>query len=160
MTADTRAVIDECDYLFLREIGQPDDNTVRVIIQEAAAEGTSSSDRPVEFVELLRDARQIISLPHHRTFEIVWPSFVAYCVTNESFSTPDANDEHRVSGNMFRVYSRSHFLEHVARSTIATNEYPGPLQHIRLVCLNHIVDVVSTESPQIRTLGGLAQRIV
>jgi hypothetical protein len=36
------------------------------------------------------------------------------------------------------------------RSTDATDEYPGPVQHFAVVCVDHVVDVISTASPTVR----------
>ena len=56
------------------------------------------------------------------------------------------------SGRFFRIYSKSTFLDYVSRATFASEQYPGPLSHVGLICQNHIVDVVSTKSPAIRRL--------
>ncbi len=81
-------------------------------------------------------------------FEVVWQHYVAYSVRNESFVSPD---EYEVSvGRRFRVYSKSRFLDFIGCATFATDEYPGPVQHIGVNCEDHIVDVVSKMDPQVK----------
>jgi hypothetical protein len=92
----------------------------------------------------------IRSVEGSRLFEIVWDSYVAYSVRNESYVSHEQSEE--FSGKFARIYSRSHFLDFVSRATFAADEHPGPLQHIGLVSESHIIDVVSTELPRVRQI--------
>ncbi len=67
------------------------------------------------------------STANSRLFEIVWDFYVAYSVTNESYTTRDESEV--FSGRFARLYSKSHFLDYISRATFACKEYPGPLQH-------------------------------
>jgi hypothetical protein len=142
-----RDAINACKYLFLRECREPEENTLRVVVEEAKADG------PPENIEVLpgkviRGTVAIESDPGCQLFELVWPSYVAYGVRNESFTSWD--DSEVFVGRHFRVYSKSHFRDYVARGTFATDEYPGPLEHWCVVCLNHLVDVGGCAEPQLR----------
>jgi hypothetical protein len=130
-----------------------------LVVQEAAA-GREGGPFVVGGVDLGKGTRVIESAPRHRIFELVWDSYVACCITNESFSSPDSKDEKRESGTLLRLYSKSHFLDHIRTNTIATEEHPGPLLHVCVVCLNHVVDVVATKLPEIRKLAGDSLPIV
>jgi len=146
-----REEIDSCKYLYLREIGEPVDNSLRLLIEEAKADG------PPEDCELLpgkviSGLRSIESDETCRMFEILWPSYVAYSVRNESFTQID-NDE-IWTGRLFCEFSKSHFLDYVVRATFASADYPGPLRHWGINCLNHVVDVVSSVEPQIQCTVG------
>jgi hypothetical protein len=71
-------------------------------------------------------------------------------VRNESFV---ANDKSELSeGRLLVKYSKSHFLNYVQLGTFATAEYPGPYNHWGIICGNHIIDVVSTEEPEVKVL--------
>jgi hypothetical protein len=144
-----RDTINSCDYLLLREIGEPRDNALRLVVEEAKANG------PPEDIEILpgrafRGSRAIESDATCRAFELVWPSYVSYSVRNESFCTAD--EQEASTGRLFCLYSKSHYLDFVARATIADSDYPGPLRHWGIKCLNHIVDVVSATEPVVREL--------
>jgi hypothetical protein len=40
----------------------------------------------------------------------------------------------------------------VCKVTFATDEYPGPLKHVGILCLNHIIDIAAVEEPIIRRM--------
>jgi hypothetical protein len=143
--ADT---LDTAAYLYLREIGEPKENSLRIVVEEAIAgplEKTSEIKQPPI---PMQDARPIISDSSCFSYELVWPSYVSYSVRNESYATVDK--EEKFEGRFLRHYSKSKFLDYVSKSTFANNTYLGPLAHWEIVTLNHIIDIVSTHAPQIR----------
>ena len=144
-----REEIDACKCIYPREIGEPEDNALRLVIIEAKADG-APVDVEVMPGKLVRGLCAIESDANCRAFEFVWPSYVAYSVRNESFTTLDK--EEVWEGRLLCLYSKSHFLDYVARATFASVDYPGPLRHWGINCLNHIVDVVSTVEPQVRAI--------
>jgi hypothetical protein len=73
----------------------------------------------------------------------MWKRHVAYLVTEEVVGSCRHEDEIR-AGNLFRVYTKSHFLEHLARNTGA---HMNPALHFKLLCLNHLIDVAAYEAP-------------
>jgi hypothetical protein len=146
---DVISALNSCEYLYLREISEPADNRLRILIEEAGATPRLTS-REIGGVEF-SDLRAIESSDLSRLFEIVWESYIAYSVRNGSFTVLDAYEVIE-SGRIACVYSKSRFLDYVSSGTIATSEYPGPFRHIGLNCLNHVVDVISTAVPAIREL--------
>jgi hypothetical protein len=150
MTAvpETFAEIDSCYSLLLREITEPRENSLRLIIEEAFVlpEEVTVAVGGTE----IRGGYPIRSVEGSRLFEIIWDFYVAYSVRNESYATRDESE--KFSGRSALIYSKSHFLDYVSRATFACNDHPGPLQHIGLVSECHIVDVVSTEPPRVRQL--------
>jgi hypothetical protein len=140
--------IDSCSYLYLREVGEPEELSLRVVIEEARAVG------PPEDIEIagkvVSGTRPIESDSGCRLFELVWPSYVSYSVRNESFCVIDEAETWQ--GRLFCTYSQSHFLNYVKQATFASDEYPGPVRHWGVNCLNHIVDVVSVDEPMIRRI--------
>ena len=51
----------------------------------------------------------------------------------------------------------SAFLDFLRRTTIANDEFPGPSRHWELVCLDHVIDVVSTSEPVITLKADVTQ---
>lgn len=142
------AELDTCASLFVREISEPSRNSLRLLIEEAEV---MPAEVAIRFAETdLGNGHLVRSTPHSRLFEILWDNYVAYCVTNESYAMPGESEE--FSGRFARLYSKSNFLDHVSRATLARDEYPGPLKHVGIVSECHIVDVVSTESPRVRQM--------
>lgn len=58
----------------------------------------------------------------------------------------------KFEGRLFRIYAESKFLSYIAAGTIATHDYPGPFKHYGIVCVNHVIEVASTEPPTITLL--------
>lgn len=80
--------------------------------------------------------------------QIEFDSFIGYSILNESFTVWD--DYEQFEGNIFRVFTKSRYLDYISVGTIATEEYPGPFKHYGIAALNHIVDVVSISDPVVK----------
>jgi hypothetical protein len=132
-------------YFYLEEIGEPDDNTLRIVIVEAAAQGPET-----EVPNLQITAREIMPIPDQKPIELFWEEYIAYSVRNESYAIPEEGQP--PLDRMLSERSGTAFLAFIAKSTLATNKFPGPFKHWELVCLNHVIDVVSTAAPKIRSL--------
>src|SRR5829696_9636163 len=137
--------INQHAYLYLTEIGEPEDNVLRLVIEEARASGEPEEMKIGDVV--LSGARPIVSDDTCYAYEVVFGGYVAYSVRNESYTPEDKSEEY--TGRLFRVYSKSHFLDYVWVATFASDEYPGKLNHYEVVCENHMVDVVSIGEPEI-----------
>ena len=145
---DLAAEVESCSDLYLRELCQPKDNSIIVILDEAIESApTSHTEGSITF----RNVRHIEVTRNSRSFELTWSYYVAYSVGNESFMLPSEGEE-IASGRLLRVYRRSHFLDYLAKTTWGDADWHGPVIHIGVICLNHIVDVASTELPKIRLL--------
>lgn len=142
------AEINDCQYLFLREISEPVDNALRLAVEEAlASPETVSLD--IAGTEIV-GAHPVESNSDCRLFELLWDSYIAYSVRNESFAA--RRDDEICSGRLFRIYAKSYFLEFVSHATFASAEYPGPFRHYQVACEDHVIDIVSTNGPRIRQL--------
>jgi hypothetical protein len=138
-------VIDSCYSIFVRQIFEPHENVLEVVVQEAAVGSESVS---VKLGAASIEGKRIESNESSRIFHLRWNHYIAYGVRNESFVTAD-DSETLVAGRLLRIYSKSTFLEYVSRATFASHEHPGPYAHFEIVSEDHIIDVVSTEGPEI-----------
>jgi hypothetical protein len=145
---DAIAALNACRYLFLAEIEELDNNGLRLLVREGLPVG-APEPLLVGNTTILGDTRISVT-DRSEAFELVWKRYVAYSVINESFAAVD--EEERYTGNRFRLYSKSHFIDYVSRSSFACNEFPGPTQHIAVVCENHIVDVIAEMTPVVQRL--------
>lgn len=142
------AELDTCASLYLREIGEPRQNYLRLLIEEAFV---MPEEVDVKFAGAqISNCHLVKPTADSRSFEIIWGNYVAYTVANESYSTRNESEE--FSGRFARLYSKSHFLDYISRATLACKDYPGPLHHVQLVCECHIVDVVSTTFPELKQI--------
>jgi hypothetical protein len=147
-------------YVFLRELSEPRDNSLRIVVEEAVANrlGTVQLSSP-ELTDLVKDGCPIESLPGCKTFEIYWKRYAAYLVTEElvgSNATGDYEDE-VFSGEILRFYTKSHFLDHVGRDT---GGHIKAILHYKLICLNHLIDIAVYAEPEIRVLSSTSDDAV
>jgi len=140
-------------YLFLRHLSEPRDNSLRLVVEEAVVNRLTPAivpgDHP-ELDEILKGAWPIESVEGCKTFELTWDRYAAYLVTEELIGSNGSYDDEIYSGNLLRVYTKSHFLDYLARDTGGHLE---PVQHYKLICLNHLVDIGSYAPPAIRMTG-------
>lgn len=141
--------IDNHEYLYLTEIGEPDLNVLRIVIEEAKASRVETRTLEVGSAKI-SELRPIVSDESCQRYEIVFGSYVAYCVRNESYVVMDQSEV--FTGRLFNVYSQSHFLDYVRAATIASDDYPGKFVHYGINCLDHILDVVSVDEPVVNVL--------
>ena len=151
---DLAARINRASYLFMRSIQEPIDNQLSLIIEEAAeneekrGQITRPSDSP-EIQALLKDTAPIESIDGCLTYRLFWPKYVAYLVTEQLVGSCGSYDDESHQGRLFRLYSKSHFLDHLTHDTGA---YSHPLLHFKIACLNHLVDVASEMPPAIEII--------
>jgi len=145
--------LESVQYLYLRELSEPRDNSLKLVVEEAVVNpaGRVKSGRP-DLEAILKDASAIEPVEGCRVFELYWKRYAAYLVTEElvgSNCVTAYNDE-SYTGKILRVYTRSHFLEHLARDT---GGHVNPVQHYKLVCLNHLIDVAAYAPPEVRVVA-------
>jgi hypothetical protein len=143
-------MIDSCYTIFVREISEPEENVLRVVLQEAEVSAETVSHKIGGAV--IENLHRVEPMESSRTFVLKWNQYIAYSVTNESFASPDGDSDVRASGRLFRTYSKSHFLDFVSRATIASEQYPGPFTHFCVVSECHVIDIISTQMPEIQML--------
>jgi hypothetical protein len=146
------SALNSAKYVYLRELSEPRDNSLRLIIEEAVDNRAGSTpihpDLP-ELEAILSDYWAIESVEGCRCFELLWKHYVAYLVTEEMVGSCGMDNDEVYTGTLFRVYSESHFLNHLARDT---GGHSDPIQHYKLTCLNHLIDVASYVPPEIRLI--------
>jgi hypothetical protein len=148
--AELTQMIDSCYTIFVRGVSEPDENALRLVLQEAEKSSEIVSHKIGGTI--IENLHSVEPTERSRTFELTWKQYIAYSVRNESFAAPDDESEVRASGRLFRTYSKSHFLDFVSHSTIASDQYPGPYTHVCIVSECHVIDVISTQTPEIQIL--------
>ena len=145
--------LNSAKYLYLRELWEPRDNSLRLVVREA----TVNPDGVVhphpelpELEEILRDSSPIESTDACRIFELTWERYVAYLVTEECVGSCGQDADEIYTGKLFRVYTKSHFLDHLARDT---GGHAEPVLHFKLTCLNHLIDVAAYAVPQFKQIA-------
>lgn len=130
------------ESFYLLEIGEPEDNTLRVVVAETRLA------EPIKDENLI-SATPIVPATDVDVIEITWREYIAYAVLNESFTTGDPNN---VPKSMLERRKSSAFLDYVTQDTFASADYPGPFEHWELMCLNHIVHVACASPPAFKRI--------
>jgi len=143
--------LDSVTYLYLQELSEPRDNSLRLVVDEAISSPSGSvRDDQLglpELRDMLTNVQAIETTESCRSFELTWKHCVAYLVTEECAGSCGNYDDETFSGKLFRLYTKSHFLDHLARDTGGHTE---AIQHYKLTCLNHLIDVAAYAPPEVR----------
>ena len=119
--------------VYLREISEPTENSLRVVVEEAA-----KSDKAA------------------RRFELFWPSCAAYMASDGEVGANDSGgDDQAYTGRILCLYSKSHFLEYLSRDA---GKRRTTLLHYKLICLNRQIDVAAYVAPEIRAVRRQAEK--
>jgi hypothetical protein len=111
------ALLDSGEYLYLRELSEPGDNSLQEALVNRSGLVRSHHPELPELAEILKDASPIESTEACQISELTWKHYVAYLVTEECVGSCGHSDDEICSGKLFRVYTKSHFLGHLARDT-------------------------------------------
>jgi len=139
--------IESSKYLCLLSISEPRDNQLRLLIRQAGispAQGqsdTSAVGPHTSFLPIEADGR---------IFEIIWDYYLGYGVRNESNAAIDPCEVG--VGRVFRVCTKSRFLDYLAVACVAHETCGDPLTHWNVNCLNHTIDIVGPGEPCIREI--------
>jgi len=152
--------IRSCDYLYLDSLTEPSANVVKIILLEAKAVSPVDTDKVAseynlpELRSILAGSRNIEHSPGCSRFELVWETYIAYSIVNESYSNGEPDTSVAVGGQrLFVEFSRSQYLEYLAKASFASADYPGPYRHWAIYCQDHTIDIASQAEPVIREIG-------
>jgi hypothetical protein len=150
--------LNSLNYLYLRELSEPRDNSLRLVVQEAVDNRSGPKSIPTNVpgvAEVLKDAWPIESIAGCKTFQLSWECYAAYLVIEELVGAGASDQDETYTGRLLRVYTKSHFLDYLAR---AIGGHAEPIQHYKLICLNHLIDIASYRPPEIRLIGSASPR--
>ena len=158
---DALLLLNQARHLFLRHISEPEENSLRLVVEEAIADRTeavSPPDPTSPVAEILKGASPIKPAEGCRAFQLLWGHYVAYLFTEEEVGSGGSDEDEVYTGNLLRAYTKSHFLDHLARDT---GGHFQPILHYKLICQNHLIDVASYSPPEVRLLesGGARSRL-
>jgi hypothetical protein len=115
-------------------------------VNESLRGKASRQTYPPELAFLYESAAPIQINPGGKGFRIFWKLCIAYCVTEELVGSCGHHDEEQFEGSILRVYEASNFLIHLNHDT---GGHTGDLKHIKLITLNHLIDVAFYDWPEI-----------
>jgi hypothetical protein len=147
--------MNQVEYLFLRSLNELGICQLEMIVEEAVVNEArrgklDRSDLPPELTLLYKNAAPIETVEGCKAFRLYWKRFAAYLVTEECVGSCGRYEDEVYEGKRLRIYSKSHFLEHLAHDTGAHSK---PLLHLKILCENQIIDVASEDSPSIEIIS-------
>jgi hypothetical protein len=130
-------------------------NQLEIEIEESyvneAKRGQIPSGVPPELIPVYAGGASIEANPLGKAFRLTFKLCAAYSVTEELVGSCGDYAEEKYEGVVLRVYSKSNFLEHLGRDT---GGHTADLKHIKLVTLNHLIDIGFYDWPEILQLSG------
>lgn len=136
------------ENIYLHSIEEPEENHLSLIFEKTKINtNTETLQTGNTIIEGLHSIDVDYKLPFIQ-LDFQW--YIGYAITNESYTSFDEYE--RFDGRIFRIYSKSRYLDYINLSTVVTDEYPGTFKHYGVICLNHIVNVVSVEEPLVREI--------
>lgn len=132
--------------IYLGNISEPEDNSLRLIVEE----GEEGVEKPMDPM-----MREILGLPmtdeelQTSIYEIIFNSYVGYAVLDRRYvkATESTQDK------LFNIYQRSHYLDYIDNHSHGGETHKDKLVHYSFHCLSHIIDVVASEAPIIKDIG-------
>lgn len=136
------------ENIYLHSIGEPQENHVRFTFYRSRTNPVAESiNINSTIIKGLHSISPDYTLP---LIQMDFERYIGYSVLNESYTVWD--DYETFEGKIFRIYSKSRYLDFLKVSTIATNDFPGPFTHYGIACLNHTIDIVSVSEPVIKEI--------
>jgi len=132
--------INSAKYLYLDKIVEENDLELHIYIHEAV-----SDSEVIESVEGISGCSAIVTDESCERYRYVFENYVCYSVRNESFTAKD--DEEEFEGGLFRIFSKSKFLDYVQSSCIGLDVLAPKMKHYEIACLNHIIDIATEYEP-------------
>lgn len=130
-------------------ITEPDINNLRIFISRCKTSETS--EEIVIGENLVKNVYSVDADMDLPILQIDFDSYIAYSVTNESYTSWD---EYEVfEGKAFRIYTKSRYLDYIKVDTFAEGIFQGEFVHYGIVCLNHIINIVSVDKPIINEIN-------
>lgn len=105
------------------------------------------SDKPESIIvgDKLYTGYPVIADEQLPIIQVDFETYISYCITNESLTVWDDFEE--FEGQAFRIYRKSRFLDFIKTHTFALDSFPGPFTHYGMVCIDHIINIVSVSPP-------------
>nr|WP_240492474.1 hypothetical protein [Bacillus badius] len=142
---DYRELMDWKGYVYLNTLLEPFENSLRILIDRCSISEESEGVHAGKYITEISPLEVDNNLP---IIQLDFDSYVSYTVTNESFTVMD--DYEVYQGEVFRMYTKSRYLDFVKLGTIAEDIFSEEsFVHYQVPCLNHIIDIISYESPRI-----------
>lgn len=145
-------------FPFLVSLQDGTDNELRIVlaIPFIGERGTMIDDdmNNKQIKRILEEAYPIIPDMRYQ-YEILFRNYILYQIRNESFTSSDVEEIRR--GYCLLIFEKSKLLKYLETATdvqqFSDGEYyPDKWLHYGVLTGNHVIDIISSESPIIRRI--------
>ncbi len=136
------------DYLYLDKLVEENDLELVLWISEASSECSEGRNEENEIKSEIITPKKLC-----KKYKIIFDEYISYSVRNESFTT--WNNYEVFTGNLFRLYSKSRFLDYVSvavDSFIIEHTQENEIKYFGIICLNNIIDIATCNEPTIEEI--------
>lgn len=144
--------INSHDYLFLDNLVQVNDIELVVFISEGKVD--ENTEKEISFPnDVSLKTNPIESNEFCKKYKITFKNFLTYLVVDESYIEWDESEE--FVGGLFRVFSKSRFLDYISSALNAEHfedMFGAKYRHYEIACLNHIFDIACPSEPIIEEI--------
>lgn len=135
--------------MVLRESNEIPGNKLALVLDEML---DSDPESPITVGgDVLHGSKPLGVMPESRAFKLCWEHYIAHSAINESFCALD-DKQSTASGRLVRIHTKSHFLAFVIAVTWGSEDCPGPLTHVEVLCSDQTINVAAVGLPTIRQL--------
>ncbi len=140
------------DYLNLDTLIDKGELKIELLISETS---TECWDKEINVIDDLSEFEKADVLRRRacKKYKITFENYISYSVVNESLTSWD--DYEQFEGNLFRIYSKSRFLDYIniaVEMFIVKHTQEDKIKHFGILCLNNIIDIATCQELQIEEI--------
>lgn len=143
ITKDVFEEMNKAYSFFLLKITEPINNQLVITLKESTTSGAEESIAIGNGV--IDGLRNLSPNGPGKIYQILFNTYAAYNVSNESFSTGDGDDIG--TGRLVKIFKKSLYMDFIRTVTTVEFVMESKLKHYQIICENHIIDIATLESP-------------
>ena len=134
--------IDSKRFLSLVKTYEPEINTIEITVTEAVL----GEEMNVAVNKKVMTTGNILERKKENPiYKLIFKDYIAYSIIEETSAVVD--DYEVYTGNLIRFYSKSHFIDYIAKVT-SVNYFNNELFfHFQIACIDHVIDIASKVQP-------------
>jgi hypothetical protein len=140
------------NYLYLDSLIDKGELKIELTISEASSECWDGETKDLDDLTELHKA-ELFKKRLCKKYKITFENYICYSMINESLTIWD--DYEQFEGNLFRIYSKSRFLDYTKVAVymfIVENTQEDKVKHFGILCLNNIIDIATCQEIKIEEI--------
>ena len=138
-------IFEQSDYWFLKSF-KIEGNQLTIDIAEGITSANTKDVRIDNNFEI-QDCSPIEVNEKSRTISVIFHKVLAHQLTDESYSAPEGGE---TEGNVLCLHKESSYLKYVKDNSLVYQLINEPVFHYSISLADDIIDVITTEKPELR----------